>query len=133
MSSPEILSKHFNRREVKWALRSDSADVARFLGTLPPLDAIKLTSQMFDELRCSDFPAFVMDCMEAVDRVEEHDDDRREMIDEICLVIDKFSATGKVVARRRINLAIATYFSLSRAAEISRMLCDELDLSDYNL
>ena len=74
-----------------------------------------------------------MDCMEAVDRVEEHDDDRREMIDEICLVIDKFSATGKVMARRRINLAIATYFSLSRAAEISRMLCDELDLSDYNL
>lgn len=127
MSGLEIPNKNFNRREIKWALRSDNADVAQYFTKLAPLDAIKLTSQMFDELRCSDFPAYMMDCMEAVDRVVEHDDDRREMLEQICLVIDKYSTVAKVVEVRRVNLAIATYFSLSHAAQVSRLLSDVHD------
>lgn len=68
-----------------------------------------------------------MDCMEAVDLVVEHDDDRREMIEQICLVIDKYSTVAKVVEVRRVNLAIATYFSLSHAAQVSRLLSDVHD------
>jgi hypothetical protein len=127
LSGLEIPNKNFNRREIKWALRSDNAEVAQYFTTLAPLDAIKLTSQMFDELRCSDFPAYMMDCMEAVDLVVEHDDDRREMIEQICLVIDKYSTVAKVVEVRRVNLAIATYFSLSHAAQVSRLLSDVHD------
>ena len=127
LSGLEIPNKNFNRRKIKWALRSDNAEVAQYFTTLPPLDAIRLTSQMFDELRCSDFPAYMMECMEIVDRVEEHDDDRREMVEQICLVIDKYTTKARVEDVRRVNLAIATYFSLCHAAQVSRLLSDVRD------
>lgn len=46
------------------------------------------------------------------------------MLEQICLVIDKYSIKAKVVEVRRVNLAIATYFSLSHAAQVSRLLSD---------
>jgi hypothetical protein len=46
------------------------------------------------------------------------------MLEQICLVIDKYSIKAKVVEVRRVNLAIATFFSLSHAAQVSRLLSD---------
>ena len=122
MIASETVSRRFNRREVKWALRSDSIEVTQFLVGLATFDVVKLTSMMFEELRFSDFLDYLSACREAINLVEEHEDDRREMFDEISLVIDRLERADAVVSEKKKNLAIATYISLSRAGEMARFM-----------
>jgi len=119
--------RNFNRREVKWALRSDSGEVAQFMIGLPPVDMVSLTSKMYEELRLSDFSVFLWNCREGVNLVEEHADDKREMLDAILNVIER-DANAKVIERqKKINLGIATYMSLTKVTEISEMLASTAD------
>lgn len=129
MGNSESIGRRFNRREVKWALRSDSIDVTQHLVGLPPADAITLTSMMFEELRFSDFPAYVFACREAINLVEEHENDKREMIDEIYLVIERFGEAEAVASEKKTNLAIATYVSLARVNEMASFLASAAEFS----
>jgi hypothetical protein len=122
MNDSESTGRRFNRREVKWALRSDSIEVTQYLVDLPPVDVIRLTSIMFEELRLSDFLAYLFACREAINLVEEHEDDRREMLDEISLVIERLGRAEAVASEKKKNLAIATYISLSRAGEMASFI-----------
>jgi hypothetical protein len=116
------LGKHFNRREVKSALRSNSVDLTKYLKNIPAANAIRLTHQMFEELKLLGFPEYINDCMTAVNKVDHHPDDRREMLDNICRVIDSYSTGGKMPPERKINLAIATYFSISHANFVANLI-----------
>lgn len=120
--------RNFNRREVKWALRSDSAEVAQFMAGLPPLDTISLSSKMYEELGLADFSMFLWDCREAVNLVEKHANDKREMLDAILNVIDLFAKSKVIERQKKINLGIATYMSLVRVTEISEVLTRTADL-----
>lgn len=111
--------RNFNRREVKWALRSDSAEVAQFMAGLPPLDTISLANKMYGELRLPDFSIFLWDCREAVNLVEKHANDKREMLDAILNVIERFAKSKVIERQKKTNLGIATYMSLVRVTEIS--------------
>lgn len=119
--------RNFNRREVKWALRSGSDEVAQFMAGLPPIDIIALTSKMYDELRLAEFTAFLWNCREAVNLVERHADDKREMIDAILGVIEKAATAKDIERQKKINLGIAAYMSLARVAEISEVLTSTPD------
>jgi hypothetical protein len=120
-------SRNFNRREVKWALRSDSAEVAQFMAGLPPLDMISLASKMYGDLRLPDFSIFLWDCREAVDLVEKHANDKREMLDAILNVIERFAKSKVIESQKKTNLGIATYMSLVRVTEISEILTNTAD------
>ncbi len=122
MNDSELIGRRFNRREVKWALRSDSIEVTQYLVGLSTVDAIRLTRMMFEELRLSDFLAYMSACREAINLVEEHEDDRREMFDEISLVIESLGRAEVVASEKKKNLAIATYVSLARANETASFL-----------
>ena len=127
MGNSESIGRRFNRREIKWAIRSDSIEVTQFLVSLPPTDTIKLTSKMFEELRFPDFPAYVFACREAINLVEEHENDKREMIDEIYLVIERFIGAEAVTSEKKTNLAIATYISLARVNEMATFLASNAE------
>ncbi len=127
MGTSESYGRNFNRREVKWALRSDSVEVAQYMTGLPPVDMIKLTSRMFEELRLSDLPSFLLACREAVNLVEDHDNDKREMIDEIILVIERFGEAKVIDSKKKTNFAIATYMSLARVTEMASFLSGSVE------
>ena len=114
--------RNFNRREVKWALRSDSGEVAQFMAGLPPVDLVSLASKMYEELRLSDFSAFLWNCRDAVNLVEGHADDKREMLDAILDVIESSAKAKDIERQKKTNLGIATYMSLAKVAEISEVL-----------
>ncbi len=122
MNDSESIGRRFNRREVKWALRSDSIEVTQYLVGLSPVDVIRLTSMMFEELRLSDLPDYLLACQEAINLVDEHEDDRREMLAEISLVVERFRGAKAVDSEKKKNLAIATYISLARASETASFL-----------
>jgi hypothetical protein len=122
MGNSESIGRRFNRREVKWALRSDSIEVTQYLVGLSTVDVVRLTNMMFEELRFSDFFNYLLECREAINLVEEHEDDRREMFDEISLVIERLGRAEEVDSEKKKNLAIATYISLSRAGEMARFM-----------
>lgn len=77
---------------------------------------------MFEELRFSDFRSYLLACREAINRVEEHENDKREMIDAICLVIELFREAEVIASEKKTNLAIATYISLARVGETASFL-----------
>ncbi len=122
MNDSELIGRRFNRREVKWALRSDSIEVTQYLVGLPTVDVLRLTRMMFEELRLSEFLAYMFACREAVNLVEEHEDDRREMFDKISLEIEGLGSAEMIAYEKKRNLAIATYVSLGRANETARFM-----------
>ena len=124
MNTSESYGRNFNRRQVKWALRTESGEVALYMKGLPPLDMVRLTSKMFEELRLRDFHAFMLACREAINRVEVHDNDKREMLDAIILEIQSFGEGNVTDPKKITNLAIATYFSLSRVTEMASFMKD---------
>jgi hypothetical protein len=115
-------SRNFNRREVKWALRSDSVEVAQFMAGLPPVEMIQLASKMFEELRLSDFSAFLLACREAVNLVEVHENDKRKMLDTIVIVIERYAESKEIDPKKKTNFGIATYMSLAKVTEVSSFL-----------
>jgi len=122
MNNSEFIGRRFNRREVKWALRSDSIEVTQYFVGLSTVDALRLTGMMFEELRLSDFLAYMFACREAVNLVEEHEDDKREMFDKISLEIECLGSAEVIANEKKRNLAIATYVSVVRANETSRFM-----------
>ena len=133
MTNATPIGKHFNRREVKSALRSNSVELTKYLKTLSPANVIRLTHQMFEELRLSRFPEYITDCMTAVNKVDHHPYDRREMLDNICQVIDSYSTSGELPPERKINLAITTYFSLARANFVADLIATATNPAATNL
>ncbi len=71
------------------------------------------------KLRLPDFSIFLWDCREAVNLVEKHANDKREMLDAILNVIERFANSKAIERQKKTNLGIATYMSLVRATEIS--------------
>jgi hypothetical protein len=122
MDNSESICRRFNRREVKWALRSDSFEVTQYLVGLSTVDVVRLTSMMFEELRFSDFLDYLLACREAINIFEEHEDNKREVFGEIALVIERLGRAETVPSEKKKNLAIATYISLARASETARFL-----------
>jgi len=124
MKKSQFAHRRFNRREIKWALRSDMVEVAEFLVNLSPGDIIRLTQAMFDELRFTGFLDYMIRCKDAIDCVEEHADDRREMLQEILSVIDRMERAAILTREKKFNLALATYISLARTMTMANQLLD---------
>jgi len=68
-----------------------------------------------------------LSCREAVNLVEKHANDKREMLDAILNVIERFEKSKVIERQKKTNLGIATYMSLVRVTEISEILTSTAD------